>query len=162
MGFELASKRGVVAHYGPRVVNNAMGGRSEQEYKKSAKWIADFNNLPTYGSSNIQQIIPAGSTIIACRFRILEKFAGGSANTTVGLVKKDGTGGDDDGLMTAAGDGASATLKGKDVGDVLVSSAALINKPIGADPLELVVAFSAGGTTAGRMEIVIDYLTPVV
>lgn len=160
---ELQRFRNVVQHYGPRERREDMGGRVPQDIVKVARWEFNWNQLPSPGTNNLQQVIPAGSTILSAKFRVISAFTSTSTTTdlTVGLQQADGTQIDNDGLLTAAHltqttiavvgavyDGSSGT------------AAALINRTIGANPGELVVAPSVNDLLSGRGEVFVEYLVP--
>jgi hypothetical protein len=154
--FTIMPVRGVVQHYGPRTTREDFGGRIVQDYIKTVRWEFSFNRLPAPGTTNIEQVIPAHSSILTARLVVKTAFAGGTSYT-VGLQQADGTEIDNDGLLTAATLGVAAlTPRGK----TIVGTGALVGTTIGANKGELVVV-SSGTFTAGRAEIIVEYVTNV-
>jgi hypothetical protein len=154
--FEVMPIRNVVQHYGPRDAREDLGGRIVRDYIKKARWEFTFDQLPGPGLTNIEQVIPAHSSILSAIFIVKTAFASGTSYT-VGLQQADGTEIDNDGLLTAANlPVADLTPRGS----VIVGTGALITETIGANPGELVV-LASGSFTAGRGEIIVTYVTNV-
>lgn len=165
MPFELMSKRGVNQHYGQRKVNQKYGGMKSAEFKRTASWVFNYDSLPVNGASGAEFVIPAGSTILSAKLRIISAFTSTSTTTdlTVGLRTKNASGEDidDDGLITAA----QATQTAIAVANAIIdgasgTAAALINKGIGASDGELYVAPTAADLLTGRAEMIVEYLLP--
>lgn len=164
MTFETDTIRGVVDHYGVRETDQKFGGRvSWNDLKKTAIWTFDYDDLPDAHAHNLDQVIPAGSTILSAKMRIVTAFTSTSATTdlTVGLQESDGTEIDNDGLITAAQ--ATQTTIGT-AGNIIDGSSgtagALLNVSIGSANGELVVTPSVDDLTAGRAEVIVEYLIP--
>lgn len=159
MALELMAIRNVVQHYGPRSTREDMGGRSFQELKKVARWEFNWNELPAPGINNLQQVIPAGSTIISARFRVLAAFTSTSTTTDLTVGLRTATGGvdsiDDDGLLTATQ--LTQTTIGV-VGASYVGTGALVGFSIGGTAGELVVLPTVNDLTAGRAEVLVEYM----
>lgn len=164
MTFELDTGRNVLNHYGTRVTNQKFGGVSLEGEKRIARWTYNFNDLPDAAANNMDHVIPAGSTILGCKMRIITAFTSTSTTTdlTVGLQNSAGTEIDNDGLITAAQ--ATQTTIGV-VGSIIDGASgtagALIGKTIGATAGELAVTPTVADLTAGRAEIVVEYYLPV-
>lgn len=157
MAIEIQKIRNVAKNYGVRVTNLELGAESHRVASiHTAVWTMDYNNLPTPGVNNLQQIIPAGSTIVRALLRVVTAFAGGTSYT-VGLAQANGTPISATGLLTAANlPLASLTPAGK----LITGTGALVGTVSHATlDGELVVAAS-GTFTAGRAEIIVEYLTP--
>jgi|TARA_R110000787_G_scaffold231889_1_gene339221 hypothetical protein len=155
MGYEIGSKRGVANHYGVRGTDNQYGGQDNSVGKvKEASWTFDWDKLPTYTASNLEQVLPANCTVLSAHLRVLTAGAAGSSTAmTVGLTTTAGVSVDPDGLAAAAQlDNTAVTTKGTRT----AGAGALIGKTIGTAACEVVVAMSVA-LTAGRFELVVKY-----
>ena len=157
MAIEIQKIRNVAKNYGVRVTNLELGANTPSEALiHTAVWTMDYNNLPTPGLNNLQQIIPAGSTIVRALLRVVTAFAGGTSYT-VGLAQGDGTPISATGLFTAANlPLASLTPAGK----LVTGTGALVGTVSHATLNGELVVAATGTFTAGRAEIIVDYLTP--
>lgn len=161
MTIDIQAIRGVTNQYGVRVLNPEYGGRICEDVIKTVQWTFDYSKLPAAGLSNLEAVIPANASILSAKMQIIEAFTSTSTTTdlTVGLVKKDGTGGDADGLITAA-QATQTTIA--EVGAIIDGSsgtaAGYINKTIGTSPLELVVAPSVADLLTGKARLIVQYL----
>ena len=164
MGFETTAVRGVLEHYGPRKTNQTFGGRmSWDNQKKTARWTFDYNDLPDAALHNLGLSIPAGSTILTARLRIITAFTSTSTTTdlTIGLQQADGTEIDNDGLITAAqATQTTIAVAGSIIDGASGTPANLIGKTIGAAAGELTVAPSVADLLTGRAEVIVEYLIP--
>lgn len=164
MGFETTGTRGTLEHYGPRETEMRYGGRvSWNELKKTAIWTFDYDNLPDAAAHNLDLVIPANSTILSAKMRIVTAFTSTSTTTdiTVGLQESDGTEIDNDGLITAAqATQATIAVKGAIIDGSSGTAGALIGFTIGTADGELVVAPNVDDLTAGRAEVIVEYLLP--
>lgn len=173
-GFESGWSKasGVVRnHYGPRAINEQMGGESAAsglvktvEYTLKA---TDFTSgvFSAYvkngtGVGGMDDFIPKNAVAVACRANVTTAFSGDSVSVLdVGLEQSNGTDIDADGLV--AGASASASTAGWVTG-----AGALIGKTIGtADGYLVVSLFAADGTTAaaataGEVTVYVDYILP--
>jgi len=107
MSLENTSSRGVLAHYGPRGVDETHGGETagESGIERVVEYLFDYNDLPAYGATNLEHVIPAGARVIEATFDVLVAFTSTSTTTdlSVGLWQDDnGATYDEDGLLTAA------------------------------------------------------------
>jgi len=162
MGFETDSKRGVQSHYGPRVVNNSFGGRLPGNgITKLAMWDFAFDQLPAPGTSNMQQVIPAGSTIVSAKFVVDAAWTSAGAATTlsVGLQQADGTEIDNNGLLTDANLDDPVIEDAADVGKIVTGTGDLVGVSIGAADGELKVTQSVDDLTAGQARVLVEYIT---
>lgn len=157
MTIEIQKIRNVAKNYGVRITNLEYGAESPREALfHTAVWTMDYNNLPTPGLSNLQQIIPAGSTIVRALLRVVTAFVGGTSYT-IGLAQADGTPISATGLFTAANlPLASLTPAGK----LITGTGALVGTVSHATLNGDLVVAATGTFTAGRAEIIVDYMTP--
>lgn len=160
MALETGLKRGVTTNYGPRKTTLQYGSANTLEYRRTAKWVFNYDELPAAGTNNQQQVIPAGSTIVQSRFRVITPFTSTSTTTDldVGLAQSDGTAIDADGLLTAAN--LTQTVIG--VAGDWVSGTGALNAHLSSATYngELTVTPTANDLTAGRAEIYVEYLLP--
>ena len=165
MAYETDSKRGVQNHFGARKTNQKFGGASldGSGRKYVARWRFNYDDLPAGATSNLGVSIPANSTILSAKLNIITAFASSSSTTdlTVGLEQADGTDIDLDGLITAAQATQTTIAVANSVIDgASGTAAALINTTIGSAAGELVVTPTVADLTAGRAELVVEYLLP--
>lgn len=157
MGFELDSKRGVFNHYGVRTTDMKFGANVDDEVIQFAEWVFNYNDLPTYGASNLQFSIPANARILSARMEIITAFTSTSTTTDldVGLYTSAGVAIDADGLITVAQATQTAIAV---VGGVIVGAGALINNTIGATAGELVVTPNVADLLTGRGRVIVEYV----
>lgn len=166
MGFEATNKRGTLEHYGPRETEMKYGGRvSWDNLKKTAVWTFDYDNLPDNGAANLDQVIPANSTILSAKMRIVTAFTSTSTTTdlTVGLRTAGASTEDidDNGLITAAqATQTTIAVVGSIIDGSSGTAGALIGKTIGSSAGELYVAPSVDDLLTGRAEVIVEYLVP--
>lgn len=160
MTLETDGIRGVTKNYGARKTDMKWGGRTDTDALiKLSSWTFDYNDLPDAANHNLGQSIPAGSTIVSARMRIITAFTSTSGTTDllVGLEQADGTVIDADGLIAAAQ--ATQTAIGT-AGNMVTGAGALVGVSIGANAGELVVAPNVADLTAGRAEVLVEYMIP--
>lgn len=157
MGFEIDAKRGVANHYGVRTTDGSFGAEAEDDLYKWAVWDFDYNNLPTYGSNNLQQVIPANATIVSAELIVDTAFTSTSTTTdlVVGLYTSAGSAIDADGLISASE--ATQTAIGT-ANSRIIGAGALINKGIGAAAGELVVAGTDTDLLTGSGRVIVKYV----
>ena len=158
MTYEVDAKRGVANHYGVRTTDGSKGPQSQSDALfKKAVWDFDYNNLPTYGSSNLQFVIPANATIVSAKLIVDVAFTSTSTTTdlVVGLYTGAGSAIDADGLVSASE--ATQTAIGT-AGNVVTGAGALVGKSIGASAGELVVAGTDTDLLTGAGRIVVEYV----
>lgn len=163
MPLELMTKRNVLQHYGQRKTNQKYGGEVSANFKRSAIWVFNYDDLPTYGTSKMELIIPANSTILSAKLRILAAFTSTSTATdlTIGLHDSAGNEIDADGLITAAqATQTTIAVVGSIIDGASGTAGALINKTIGSTNGELVVTPTVADLLTGRGEIIVEYLLP--
>lgn len=158
MTFSVDAKRNVVTNYGPRTTNSALGGKVDsRDNIHKAEWIFNYDNLPTYGATNIQLSIPAYAKILRSYFEVITAFTSTSTTTDldVGLYTSAGVAIDADGLHTAAQLTQTAIATR---GLFYLGAGALIGTSIGATAGELVVTPNVADLTAGRGRVIVEYV----
>lgn len=163
MGFEVLAKRNVIAHFGQRKTNMKFGGVVNDTKYRTVRWVFNYNDLPVGATHNADLSIPAGSTILSAKLRVLTAFTSTSTTTdlTIGLEQADGTDIDLDGLITAA-QATQTTLAvvGSIIDGASGTPAELIGKTIGAAAGSLVVTPTVADLLTGRAELTVDLLLP--
>ena len=152
--------RNVTKNFGTRATDMQFGGRVDNEnLVKTASWSFDFGDLPIAALHNLGLSIPAGSTLVSAKMRVLTAFTSISTTTdlTVGLAQADGTVIDADGLITAIE--ATQTVIATS-GNLVIGAGALLGVSIGAAAGELVVTPTVDDLLTGRGEIIVEYMTP--
>lgn len=161
MALETQLIRNVTKNFGSRVTNMKYGGNISDKLYRKAVWDFNYNDLPTNGATNQELVIPAGSTIVSARFRVISAFTSTSTSTdlTVGLRSKNAVGEDidDDGLLTAA-NLTQATIAV--VGSVITGTGALVGFTSGATDGELYVAPTVADLLTGRAQVIVEYMLP--
>lgn len=157
MGFEIDAKRGVAQHYGVRTTNGKFGAETCDDLVKWAVWDFDYNDLPSYGSNNLQFSIPANATIISAELIVDTAFTSTSTTTDldIGLYTSGGVEIDANGLITAS-EATQTTIAVAN--SVITGAGALIGKGIGSSAGELVVTPSANDLLTGAGRIVVKYV----
>jgi len=157
MTFEIDAKRGVANHYGARTPNQKFGGEASDELVKWAIWDFKYNDLPTFGSNNLQHVIPAGATIVSAELIVDTAFTSTSTTTDldIGLYTAAGVAINANGLIAAAQ--ATQTAIGTE-GNLITGAGALVGKTIGAAAGELKVTPTVADLTAGAGRIVVKYV----
>lgn len=164
MALETQLIRGVTKNFGARETNGKYGSNHTRlDNIKLAKWVFDYDDLPDADTTNMGLSIPANSTIISAKLRIITAFTSTSTTTdlTVGLQQSDGTEIDNDGLITAA----QATQTTIQVVNSIIDGSsgtpgALIGLTIGAAAGELVVTPTVADLLTGRAEMLVEYVLP--
>lgn len=157
---EIQSIRNVTKNYGSRPTQMKYGGRADRAALiKTAMWSFNYDDLPAGGASNLEQRIPAGSTIVSARFRVITAFTSTSTTSdlTVGLQTSAGVEIDNDGLLLAT---ALTQTTIAVAGAIYTGTGALVGKTIGATAGELVVAPTVADLLTGRAEVIVEYMTP--
>jgi len=148
MALENTAGINVVNHYGPRDTDASKGGQAKSTGQiKRAEWQFAYDDLPTYGSTNLQFAIPAGATIVSSKWITGTAWAGGTS-LNVGLYQSNGTVIDADGL--------DAAITPTTAGAVIDGNGALVGATIGANAGELTVA-ATGTYTAGTATVIVEY-----
>ncbi len=157
---EIQLIRNVTKDYGARLTDMKFGGRvDEDNLIKMASWTFDFDDLPSGAAHNLGLSIPANSTIVTARIRIITAFTSTSTTSDllIGLEEADGTAIDVDGLIAAA-EATQTTIAV--VGALIIGAGALIGLTIGTAAGELIVAPSVDDLLTGRGEVIVEYMTP--
>lgn len=148
---------GNLQQYGEREVDEKRGGLfASKNNVKTAEWVFDYDDLPTYSLSELEQSIPANATIVSAKLRVLTAFTSTSTTTdlVVGLYQADSTVIDADGLLTAVNlDQAAIAV----VGGLVTGTGALVSTTIGAAAGELVVAPTVDDLLTGRAVVTVEY-----
>ncbi len=153
---KLAGSGGVHAasHYGLREIEDVLGSKySGVNGKNIMSYTFEYDDLPVATLDEAALTIPANSFIVSATLRVITPIAGTTPTLTVGLVEKDGTTIDADGIDVAI---AEADLSV--VGETVLCDGALVAglQGIGAERGQLVV--TTGGTvTAGKFSLEIEY-----
>jgi len=148
MAYENTAGINVLNHYGPRDRDASKGGQAKSTGQiKRAEWQFAYDDLPTYGSTNLQFAIPAGATIVSSKWITGTAWAGGTS-LNVGLYQSNGTVIDADGL--------DAAITPTTAGAVIDGNGALVGATIGANAGELTVA-ATGTYTAGTATVIVEY-----
>ena len=154
--------RNVSAHFGPRRPAMQFGGDTVQDLKQIAVWQFNFNELPTPGLSNLEHVIPTGSTILNARLRIITAFVSSSTTTDldIGLQTSAGVEIDNDGLITVAqATQATIGVAGAIIDGSSGTPAALVGKIVSGNG-ELKVTPNVNDLTAGVGQVIVEYLLP--
>tara|TARA_R110000824_G_C15024894_1_gene658751 strand:+ start:382 stop:864 length:483 start_codon:yes stop_codon:yes gene_type:complete len=157
MGYEIGTKRGVANHYGPRGTDGQYGGQDNSVGKiKEASWTFDYDKLPAYTASNLEQSLPANTTVVSAHLRVITAAtSAGTPALNIGLTTTAGVVVDLDGLAAPA-QMTWALLAVK--GSRIAGAGALIGTTIGTSACEVTVAISDSDTfTAGKFELVVKY-----
>lgn len=158
MGIEVAGIRNVATHYGPRETTKRYGGEfSHDGTVREIDYVFKYNELPTYGSNNIQIVIPAYAKIISAQFEVLEGFTSTSTLTDldVGLYTSAGVAIDADGLLTQVQ--LTQTVIATR-GNFVTGTGALVGASIGANAGEVVVTPNTNDLTAGKARLIIKFI----
>lgn len=155
---------GVLDHFGPRTTQMNKGGNVDLgELTRTGRWDFNYDDLPVGGTDNLSLVIPANSTIVSARLRIIDAFTSTSTTTdlTIGLETSANVEIDFDGLLTAAHlDQTTIQVEGALYDGASGTAGALVGFTIGATDGELVVKSSAADLLTGRAELLVEYLVP--
>lgn len=162
MALETQAIRNVSKNYQSRNTDMKYGARIDEDgLMHMTVWDFNYNDLPVNGTTNQEHVIPAGSTIVSAKLRIVSAFTSTSTTTdlTVGLRTKNAVAEDidDDGLITAVN--ASQTTIGT-AGNLITGSGALVGASIGASDGELYVAPNVADLLTGRGQVIVEYMIP--
>lgn len=166
MALETQLIRGVTKNYGTRETEGKYGANHTRlDNIKLAKWVFDYDGLPVNDATNQGLSIPANSTIVSAKLRIVAAFTSTSTTTdlTVGLRTAGASTEDidDNGLITAAqATQTTIAVVGSIIDGASGTPGALIGKTIGSSAGELYVAPSADDLLTGRAEMLVEYILP--
>lgn len=139
------STRRAATHYGRRLTANGVPTMEAVDgYKQVLEIPFNFANLPVNGLDKAIVTIPKYARIESATFTVNTAFAGGTSYI-VGLVARDGTVLDDDGLLTAANLPVASI---NTVGAVVTGTGALVGTTLGSEQCIKVAA--TGTFTAGE------------
>lgn len=159
MGIEIDAKRGVANHYGVRGTAGQYGSQEStcKGVVKSAIWDFAYNALPTYGSNNLQFVLPANCTIVSAKLIVDTAFTSTSTTTDldIGLYTGAGVAIDADGLVTVAEATQTAIAV---AGAVITGAGALVGKTIGATAGEVVVTPTVADLLTGTGRLIVEYI----
>ena len=157
MGFENTSGRNVVAHYGPRELDQHYGGEyGTKNATFVAEWIFDYDDLPVEGSTNFGVTIPANARILSARFEVITAFTSTSTTTDLDVGLAFATNTDDpNGLITATVLTQTAIAV---VGDVLDGDGAFVGATIGDEKGWLTVTPNVDDLLTGRARVLVEYI----
>lgn len=154
MTYSTASGLGVRNHYGPRAIDEKFGGETTTSgNSKECEWIFTYDDLPTYGTGEMEVLIPANAFIKEARIEVLEAMTGTTGTLTLGFHEQDGTAIDADGIDAAV---AQATLVAN---AWVVCDGALVGASIGSAAGQL-VATTGGTVTGGKFRVIVEYEDP--
>lgn len=161
MALETQLIRTVTKNYGSRETDMKYGGNISDKLYRKAVWDFNYDDLPTNGATSQELVIPAGSTIVSARFRVVDAFTSTSTSTdlTVGLRSKNAVAEDidDNGLLTAANLTQTTIAT---AGNLITGSGALVGVSIGATAGELYVAPNVDDLLTGRGQVIVEYMLP--
>ncbi len=141
-------------HYGTRGIDDIHGSKyAGSNGVNILSYVFSYDDLPVATLDEAQQVIPANSFIESATLRVLTAIDGTTPTLTIGLVEKDGTTIDADGIDAAIAESAIDAI-----GETVLCDGALVAKLVGtgAEAGQLVV--TTGGTvTAGKFSLEIVY-----
>jgi hypothetical protein len=148
MAYENTAGINVLNHYGPRGKDAKWGGQAKSTGQvKRAEWQFSYDDLPVWGATNLQFVLPANATVVSAKWITGTAWAGGTS-LNVGLYTSAGVAIDADGL--------DAAITPTTAGAVIDGNGALVGASIGANPGELTVA-ATGTYTAGTATVIVEY-----
>ena len=138
------------SHYGPRSIEDTLPSKYVQQQGDKVQVVPfTFDSLPQANENDDAiLIVPANSYVVSATLTTIVASAGGTSYA-LGLVGVDGTGGDADGLDTAA--------VGASIGLVEILNGAQIATTVALDTVVEVVA--TGTFTAGEYVLEVVYRT---
>lgn len=142
------------SHYGAREIEDVLGSKYQGENGKNImSYTFSYDDLPVATLDEAALTIPGNSFIVSATLRCITPIAGTTPTLTIGLVQKDGTVIDADGIDAAIA-AAALSVAGE---TVLCDGALVANlQGIGADRGQL-VATTGGTVTAGKFSLEIEY-----
>lgn len=153
-----AGRGGVQVNYGTRKVDQSHGGETvgEDGIERVLEYIFDYDELPAYGATSLEAVIPKGARITSATFDVITAFVSASTTTDldVGLWQDDnGATYDLDGLLTPA------QLTQTVIGTLVrtTGTGAVINGVPLTEACQVYVTPTAADLTAGRARLVVTY-----
>lgn len=141
-------------HYGARDIEDVLGSKYPGVNGKNImSYTFSFDDLPVATLDEAAQTIPANSFIVSATLRVIEALDGTTPTLTLGLVEKDGTAIDADGIDVAIAESAIDA-----VGETVLCDGALVGKLVGIGVERGQLVVTTGGTvTAGKFSLEIEY-----
>ena len=159
MALENTSGRSVLTHYGPRSVDETHGGETAGEagVERVVEYLFDYDDLPAYGATSLEHVIPKGARITEATFDVLVAFTSTSTTTDldVGLWQDDNGGAyDADGLLTAA------QLTQTVIGTLVrtTGTGAVVNGVPLTEACQVYVTPTVDDLTAGKAKLTVKYV----
>jgi len=83
MSLENSAGRNVLAHYGTRSVDESHGGSTagEDGIERVVEYLFDYDDLPAYGATSLEHVLPAGARVTEATFDVLVAFTSTSTTT---------------------------------------------------------------------------------
>ena len=141
-------------HYNAREIEDVLGSKYEGVNGKNImSYTFSFDDLPVATLDEAALEIPANAFIVSATLRVITPIDGTTPTLTLGLVEKDGTTIDADGIDVAIAESAIDA-----VGETVLCNGALVAAlaGIGSEPGQL-VATTGGTVTAGKFSLEIEY-----
>ena len=166
MSLETLAKRGSLASFGPRDTSQKFGGVIGDGVIKQISYEINYTDLASTSAgavTGLDHVIPAGASILNCRYVVETAVVGPTAITCGTYKASDGTTAiDADGLMTAAVGVVTAMDAANDV--VVGTGAQLTTATGGTGALEfdavIRVLPTVAVATAGKFRVYVEYLMP--
>ena len=109
-------------HYGAREIEDVLGSKyAGSNGVNILNYVFSYDDLPVATLDEAQQRIPANSFIVSATLRVLTAIDGTTPTLTIGLVEKDGTTIDADGIDAAIAESAIDA-----VGETVLCDGALV------------------------------------
>ena len=153
-GASAGSGAHAATHYGRREVEDVLGSKYAGTNGLNVfNYVFSYDNLPVATLDEAQQRIPANSFIVSATLRVLTPIDGTTPTLTIGLVEKDGTTIDADGIDAAIAESALDAI-----GETVLCDGALVAKLVGIGTEDGQLVVTTGGTvTAGKFSLEIIY-----
>ena len=141
-------------HYGTREIDDTHGSKyAGSNGVNILSYVFSYDDLPAATLDEAQQVIPANSFIESATLRVLTPIDGTTPTLTIGLVEKDGSTIDADGIDAAIAESAIDAI-----GETVLCDGALVAKLVGTGAAAGQLVVTTGGTvTAGKFSLEIVY-----
>ena len=142
------------SHYGSREIETQLGSKYPGVNGLNVMaYTIDTANLPVATLDEAALTLPANSFIVSATLRVIDALTGTTPTLTIGLVEKDGTAIDADGI-----DVAIAATAVDAVGETVLCDGALVGKLVGIGTERGQLVATTGGTvTGGKFSLEIVY-----
>ena len=142
------------SHYGAREIEDVIGSKYPGVNGKNVlSYTFEYDDLPVATLDEAVLTIPANSYIVSATLRVITPIAGSTPTLTLGLVEKDGTTIDADGIDVAIAASALST-----VGETVLCDGAMVAELIGTGAERAQLVVTTGGTvSAGKFSLEIEY-----